>query len=151
MVTCWSLMAVGWGDDQPCGAGDSIKRGVKRSGTPDGNQQTVIAREGGRQNVGPGGGSPGSRKKNNRWSLEEGDRKMHLHNPIADAKKLSVARYGAGGLFATKPRAYARDYTLSPASAGSLSGFLKLALLLLVVTSSSTSNAQPALSSAPAG
>jgi len=74
---------------------------------------------------------------------------MKLHSSVNP--KECIAPYGAGGLFATKPRAHARGYTLPPADAGSLRDFLKLALLLLLLltSGSSTSNAQPSLSSAP--
>lgn len=48
------------------------------------------------------------------------------------------------------PRAYARGYTLPPACAGSLNGFLKLTVLLLIFFSSGIAIAQRVASSAPA-
>src|SRR5260370_36827260 len=74
---------------------------------------------------------------------------MHLHNSV-NPKESSVAPCGAGNLFTLKPRAHARGYTLPPADAGSSTGFLKLTLLLLLLISNSVStSAQPARTSAP--
>ncbi|MDX6444734.1 MAG: hypothetical protein QOH71_1808 [Blastocatellia bacterium] len=64
--------------------------------------------------------------------------------------KKSAAPDGAVIFFATKPRAYARGYTLPPADAGSLRRLLKLTLLLLLlITLDRRSNAQPARASTP--
>ncbi|HEV7744701.1 MAG TPA: hypothetical protein VGO56_06875 [Pyrinomonadaceae bacterium] len=79
-----------------------------------------------------------------------GGRKMHLHNSIGDAKKFSVAPNGTPNPSALEPRAHARGYTLPPASAGSLNGFLKLAVLLSILLSSGIANAQSAASPEPA-
>src|SRR5260370_9845014 len=74
---------------------------------------------------------------------------MHLHNSV-NPKESPAAPSGAGNLFTLKPRAHARGYTLPPADAGSSNGFLKLTLLLLLLISNSVStSAQPARTSAP--
>jgi hypothetical protein len=69
---------------------------------------------------------------------------MQINDSVTRARKICVALKGATGLPFREPRAYARGYILP-----SLNGFLKLALLLLILTLSSTSNAQPSRSSTP--
>jgi hypothetical protein len=72
---------------------------------------------------------------------------MQPNKSVADAKRSSVAPCGAVNLSVLRPRAFARGDTLPPANAGSLPGLLKLTFLLLVVFSSSATNAQPARAS----
>ncbi len=69
---------------------------------------------------------------------------MQSNNSVNRAIEISVAPKGAQNLLAPEPRAYARGYTLPPADAGSLNRLLNLTLLVVLLTSTSTSNAQPA-------
>ena len=96
------------------------------------------------------GRKPGDRGRKRINEPSKRATEMQPNNSVIRAKEFSVAPKGAQNLSALEPRAYARGYSLPPASAGSLTGFLKLALLFLLLTSSSTSNAQSSRSSAPA-
>lgn len=73
---------------------------------------------------------------------------MYLFKLTCRAGDFSFAPYGAGVPSTVEPRAYTRG-TLPPGVAGPLNWSLKVALLLLLLTSNSVSSAQPARSSEP--